>query len=101
MDTIVKMDFEKAVRVSKADSIQRMKSAVARMATENTQFQESMVEHREVLGELDRQMNTLGESCRNFQQSLKRIYVKPLRHKSLQLARSMDDWLDGQSTNAA
>lgn len=101
MNNIIKLDFEKAATEHKPDPIQRMKAAVAEMAAENTKFQDSMVEFKGIMEELGRRMEKLGNSCRDFQRSLERINVKPIRRKSLRLAGVMDDCFEGQSVNAA
>jgi hypothetical protein len=101
MNSIIKLDFKTIAAEPEADPVQRMISAVDKMAGENTKFQASMVEFKEVMGELERRMNTLGNSCWNFQRKLGQINVKPIRRSSLRLARIMDDGLNGQPANAA
>ncbi len=92
MNNIIKFDFRKVVTEPKDDPIQRMKAAVAEMAKENTEFQDKMVGFREIMGELDQQMDKLGNSCQDFQRSLDRIRVGAgsLRKRSLWLASAMD-----------
>ena len=86
MGTVVPL-FE---AVPNENSMARLARATARMEAAVMEQKESVAAFRSTMDELRDKTEQLGESCQLFHRTVERINLKPLRAKSLRLARIMD-----------
>ena len=76
------------------DNVIKLKSQTA---AENTPCQDNMAVSQEALAELQRQLDELSNSFKEFQRSLDRVNLEPLHRDSFRLAKTMDELLADQS----
>lgn len=94
MNSIVKLEsVPSEPNVSTPDN-SRLKAALASLMAAGENQQKVVAEYGNTIKKLDKSIEELRQTCKQYQQSLGRINTKPLRKKSIRLASMMTNYLD-------